>query len=287
MYDFTAAIEDALITHALRDSNWTQRVELQDFIRKKCGIKENPVNVLYSRYQIEGGVTQGRVIRKLVEDKLVQGYDDIRLSTVKAFLRKGIRVETLRELLVELGISKSKRTIPTDKIYSINKKFLEKIANHYLAVKADDSMSLNVKNCPTKLSVPLNSFSDKKIDVKLTGEFVISKISKEDKVIRLKNGFNVKIVSLDSKQAAGEYDKGELTKEIKIVSWVSNNNVKVNILEGKPLFNDKEELNPDSLITHQLIIESFVNELPKGTITYFERFGFCKKEEKQWIFVHE
>jgi glutamyl/glutaminyl-tRNA synthetase len=126
VYDFTASIEDSKITHALRDSNWTQRVELQDYIREKCGIKNHPVNVLYSRYEIEGGLTKGREIRRLVNDKIVEGYDDIRLSTIKGMLKKGIQPETLRELVIDLGVSKSKKHIPMDKVYAINRKVLEK-----------------------------------------------------------------------------------------------------------------------------------------------------------------
>lgn len=270
-YDFTASIEDKEVTHVLRDSNWTQRIELQDHIRRLCGIKNNPVNVLYSRYQIEGGVTQGRVIREAVEKGIANGYDDIRLSTVKAILRKGIQTETLRELLIELGITKSKRTIPLDKINAINRKILEKKANHYLAVKLIDSMKLRVENCPGKISK----------------DFVINGISKQDKMIRLKNSFNAKIKSFDSNGILSEYAGGELSKGIKIVDWVSENNAKIKVLEGKPLFNEKGEVIPDSLVTHELLVEKNVDELSVGTIAYFEKFGYCKKEENQWIFIHE
>ncbi|MFA5303024.1 MAG: glutamate--tRNA ligase family protein [Candidatus Nanoarchaeia archaeon] len=287
MYDFTAAIEDSLITHVLRDSNWTQRVELQNLIRKNCGIKNNPENVLYSRYEIEGGVTKGRVIRQLVEDKTVTGYDDIRLTTVKGFLRKGIQVETLRELLIELGITKSKRTIPMDKIYAINRRILEKKVNHYQAIKIEESMKLTVKNCPSSIVNPLNNHSKDSVEIKLNGEFIINKLDKNVKTFRLKNGFNVNLVKNDGKEAVGEYEAGEFEKGMNIVSWISNNNIKIKVIEGLPLMNEKGEINKNSLITHELIIEKLVNELPVGTIVNFEKFGYSKKEETQWIFVHE
>jgi hypothetical protein len=50
---------------------------------------------------------------------------------------------------------------------------------------------------------------------------------------------------------------------------------------------EKGGINRESLIAHELIIEQFANELPVGTIAVFERFGFCKKEKNQWIFIHE
>ncbi|MFA5333610.1 MAG: glutamate--tRNA ligase family protein [Candidatus Nanoarchaeia archaeon] len=287
MYDFTAAIEDSLITHVLRDSNWTQRVELQDYIRLKCGIKVNPENVLYSRYELQGGVTKGRVIRKLVEEGVVSGYDDIRLTTVKGFLRKGIQVETLRELLIELGITKSKRTIPMDKIYAINRRVLEKKVNHYQAIKPENSMKLTVKNCPETIINPLNNHSKDSIEIKLNGEFIINKLDKNVKSVRLKNGFSVNISKNDGKEAVSDYEAGEFEKGMNIVSWISNNNTQIKVIEGLPLMNDKGEINKNSLITHKLIIEKSVNELPVGTIAVFEKFGFCKKEADNWIFIHE
>ena len=287
MYDFTAAIEDSLVTHVLRDSNWTQRVELQDYIRHECGIKNNPENVLYSRYTIEGGLTQGRLIRKLVEDKTVEGYDDIRLSTVKGMLRKGIQVETLRELLIELGVSKSKREIPLDKIYAINRRILEKKVNHYQAIKPENSMNLTVNNCPEKISNPLNTFSDASIDIPLNGEFIISRLDNKIKEFRLKNGFNVTITKNDNNKAVGDYARGEFEKGMTIINWVSGNNAKATVLESLPLINKEGEVNKNTLITHEIIIESFVNDLPIGTIVNFEKFGYSKKEENNWIFIHE
>jgi glutamyl-tRNA synthetase len=287
LYDFTAAIEDSFITHVLRDSNWTQRVELQDFIRQKCGIKNNPVNILYSRYEIEGGITKGRVLRKLVEDGIVEGYDDIRMTTVKGILRKGILPETLRELLIEIGISKSKRTIPLDKLYSINRRILEKKVNHYQAIKPKELAGLTVKNCPDRISNPLNSFSDNKIEINVNGEFIINKLDKKIKNFRLKNGFNVNIIKNEGKEVIGEYASGEFSKGMTIIGWISNNSAQVKALEGLPLMNEKGEISKNTLITHELIIESFVNELSIGAIAYFEKFGFCKKEANQWIFMHE
>jgi glutamyl-tRNA synthetase len=287
MYDFTVAIEDSLVTHVLRDSNWTQRVELQNFIRQKCNIKTNPENVLYSRYEIQGGVTKGRVIRKLVEDKVVTGYDDIRLSTVKGMIRKGIQVETLRELLIELGISKSKRTIPLNKIYAINRRVLEKKVNHYQLIKPKDSIKLIVKNCPETINVPLNSYSKKNIKIELSGDFIINKLRKDVKNIRLKNGFSVNILKINEAEILGEYVNEKFMKGMNVVNWVSSNNVRVKILEGLPLFNEKGDINNNSLITHELIIEKLVNELLVGTIVVFEKFGYCKKEAEQWIFIHE
>ncbi|MDD4353663.1 MAG: glutamate--tRNA ligase family protein, partial [Candidatus Nanoarchaeia archaeon] len=287
MYDFTASIEDALVTHVLRDSNWTQRIELQNLIRERCGIKNNPENVLYSRYGIEGGLTQGRLIRKLVEDKIVEGYDDIRLSTVKGILRKGIQVETFKELLIELGLSKSKRMIPLDKIYSINRRILEKKVNHYQAIKLEDSMNLTVNDCPAEIINPLNSFSKNTAAIKLNGNFIINKLDKKIKNFRLKNGFNISIAKNDGKEATGEYKSGEFEKGMTIINWISNNNVKVNILEALPLINEKGEVNKNTLVTHELIIETIANELPLGSIVNFEKFGYCKKETNNWIFIHD
>jgi len=198
VYDFTASIEDSKITHVLRDSNWTQRVELQDYIREKCGITAHPVNVLYSRYEIEGGLTKGREIRRLVNEGIVEGYDDIRLSTIKGMLKKGIQPETLRELVIDLGVSKSKKHIPMDKVYAINRKVLEKTVKHYQAINAEDAVILKVKE----------------------KGFIIPKLPKDAKIIRLKNSFNVIISRIGKDEIIGEHAGEEFSKDVPIIPYV-------------------------------------------------------------------
>ncbi|TFH02038.1 MAG: glutamate--tRNA ligase, partial [Candidatus Thorarchaeota archaeon] len=83
-YDFTNAIEDSEcgITHVLRSNEFNTR--LQKHLRELMGYKKHPEYVEYGRYNIIGGVTKGRVIRELVENGTVSGWDDPRLMTVKA-----------------------------------------------------------------------------------------------------------------------------------------------------------------------------------------------------------
>jgi len=260
LYDFTASVEDAKITHVLRDSNWTQRIELQDFIRVKLGIKSNPVNVLFSRFEIEGGVTKGRVIRELVDKGIVSGYDDIRLSTVKGFLRRGILPETLMEVLIDTGISKSKTTIPMEKINTINRRILAERVSHYFFV--EEPVLINVKD---------------------KGEYYIQKSDFKKGIIRLKDSFNIDVKKDNLADYAGE----DLIKGAPVIQWVEKDDaVSTEVVEALPLFNDKDELNKTTLIVHKGVISKKASQLPVGTQVQFERFGYAKKETNNWIFTH-
>ncbi|MBN1923394.1 MAG: glutamate--tRNA ligase [Nanoarchaeota archaeon] len=288
MYDFTVAFEDAKITHVLRDANWTQRVELQDYIREKLSIKKHPVNVLYSRYQIEGGVTQGRVIRELVNTGVVTGYDDLRLATVKALLRRGILPEAMMELLKEVGITKSKTTIALEKLYTINRRLLDKRVNHYFFV--EEPVLLVVNNPPVELSfnVPMNPYTDKTRTIKTNGLFYINKSDAKKGLIRLKHAYNVEIKKVEDKTITGEYVKEASIKNVPIIQWVPEKEfLEIKIIEALPLFNKKEEVQKDSLITHKGYAEKTVDFLPIGTQVQFERFAFCRKEADQWVLTHK
>ncbi|PIU62119.1 hypothetical protein COS83_02935, partial [archaeon CG07_land_8_20_14_0_80_38_8] len=286
LYDFTAAIEDAKITHVLRDANWTQRIELQDFIRKKLGFRNNPVNILYSRYQVEGGVTQGRTIRELVENKTVEGYDDIRLATVKGLLRKGFLPETFMELLKEAGITKSKTTIPLEKLNTINRRMLDKKVNHYFFV--ENPVLLLVAKAPEKIvKIPLNPYTNKAREVKVNGKFHISRSDVVKGLIRLKHAYNVKIMKTGGDEAIGEYVEENIIKNVPIIQWVKGDEgVNVIVREALPLFDNKGNLNKESIIEHRGMAENAVLDLPIGSQIQFERFGFVKKEANSWILTH-
>ncbi len=259
MYDFTAAIEDSKITHVLRDANWTQRIELQDAIREALGIKKHPTNILYSRYEVKGGVTKGRVIRELVEKGVVTGYDDIRLTTIKGLLRRGIQPQVFLELLKDVGITKSKTTITMEKIYSINRRIIEPIAKHFFFVEDPVEYDIDGKT------------------------IVIQKSDLTQGVIRLKDGFNIEI------RGEKAVKKGEeLIKGVPIVQWLyKEDGIETEVIEGKPLFDDKGNLNENSLVIHKGLVDKRAMELEDGSIVQFERFGYCKKEGDHWIYIHK
>lgn len=287
LYDFTAAIEDVKITHVLRDANWTQRVELQDFIREQLGFEHNPENVLYARYDIQGGVTKGRVIRDLVNNGVVEGYDDIRLATIKGLFRRGILPETFMNLLEEVGITKSKTTIPMKKIYTINRRLLNKRVNRYYFVK--EPVLLKVKNAPKgKAEIPLNPYTKKTRSLTMSDEVYINKPDAVKGLIRLKHGFNVKITKVEGKEAIGEYVEEDTITNLPIIQWVpKKQSIMIKVLEPLPLFDEEGKLNENSLITHKGIGEEALKNLPIGEQVQFERFAFVKKEKEQWVLTHE
>ncbi|RLF94684.1 glutamate--tRNA ligase, partial [Thermococci archaeon] len=109
----------------------------------------------------------------------------------------------------------------------------------------------------------------------------------KEKEIRLKDLYNVKILEIGDK-IVGEY-VGENLKNIKKLQWVPEEYCNVEILVPDLLFID-DKLNPDSLKTVYGVAEKNIESLCIGEIIQFERFGFCRLDEKnkvyKFIFTH-
>ncbi|MCS7109823.1 MAG: glutamate--tRNA ligase family protein, partial [Candidatus Micrarchaeota archaeon] len=91
-YDFVTPILDAIqgVTHAVRSKEYELRDELYYSLIKDFGLRE-PLIISISRLIIRNNTTQKRVIRKLVQEGVISGWDDPRLLTLKAIRRRGIR----------------------------------------------------------------------------------------------------------------------------------------------------------------------------------------------------
>ncbi|MCS6769451.1 MAG: glutamate--tRNA ligase family protein, partial [Candidatus Caldarchaeum sp.] len=123
-YDFAAAVQDALcgVTHVLRSSEFAFRDELQNHIRNLLGLP-NPVYVEFSRFEFKGVPTSKRIIRELIEKKLVEGWDDPRLTTIEAVRRSGVVPKAIREFTLSYaGISQAKKEYDWSLLHSINRK---------------------------------------------------------------------------------------------------------------------------------------------------------------------
>ena len=261
LYDFANAIEDAEcgVTHVLRSNEFLQRNELQNKIRDLLGLK-SPVIISYSRIQFSDSPTSKRQILELMEKTDVESWDDPRLATIMALRRRGVLPETLRQLALEVRMTKGSTTIDSRTITGINRKLLNEMANRYFFVP--EPVKLEVKNAPSK-SVELAMHPEhpergaRKISTK--GTFYISRRDR-GKEFRLKDLYNVKNDS---------YDGDELRAKIPKIQWVTDDNVKV------------ELLSPEGAKLNKLtgLAEPAVKKLKKGDIVQFERVGFARIEE--------
>ena len=109
MYDFAHPIEDAVegITHSLCTLEFEDHRPLYDWVVKNCDFPHPPRQIEFAKLYLTNVVTGKRYIKKLVEDGVVDGWDDPRLVTIAALRRRGYTPASLRQFVTLSGISKA------------------------------------------------------------------------------------------------------------------------------------------------------------------------------------
>lgn len=282
LYDFANSIEDSIcgVTHVLRSNEFEQRDELQNKIRDLLGLK-NPVILSYSRIKVEGAPTSKRLIQPLVDEGKVTGWDDPRLATLKGLKRRGILPEAIKELAMEVRMTRGSTTIDWKAICGFNKRILDEQANRYYFVP--EPVKLKVEDAPERAAeLKLHpDFPKRGIrKIKTSGVFYIPKGDAFEKgsTFRLKGLYNVKYLG----GGKGEYAGDELVQKMPKIQWVTEDNVEIEVLVPDIL------TQKDSLKTVKGYAESTVADLKINDIVQFERFGFCRKDsEKVFIRAHK
>lgn len=108
MYDFANPIEDAIegITHSLCTLEFEDHRPLYDWVVHEVGYENPPQQIEFAKLYLTNVVTGKRYIRKLVEDGIVDGWDDPRLVTISALRRRGFTPSAIKTFMELVGISK-------------------------------------------------------------------------------------------------------------------------------------------------------------------------------------
>ncbi len=109
MYDFAHPLEDAFegITHSLCTLEFEDHRPLYDWVVKEVGFDHPPRQIEFAKMYLTNVVTGKRYIKKLVEDKIVDGWDDPRLVSIAALRRRGYTPESIRKFVELSGLSKA------------------------------------------------------------------------------------------------------------------------------------------------------------------------------------
>jgi glutaminyl-tRNA synthetase len=112
MYDFAHPIEDAIegITHSLCTLEFEDHRPLYDWVKNECEYKNPPRQIEFAKMYLNNVVTGKRYIKKLVEDGIVDGWDDPRLVTIASLRRRGFTPESIKMFVDMCGISKAQAT---------------------------------------------------------------------------------------------------------------------------------------------------------------------------------
>ena len=109
MYDFAHPLEDAVegITHSICTLEFEDHRPLYDWVVQNTEWEHPPKQIEFAKMYLTNVVTGKRYIKKLVEDGIVDGWDDPRLVTIAALRRRGFTPESIRMFITLSGVSKA------------------------------------------------------------------------------------------------------------------------------------------------------------------------------------
>ena len=117
MYDFAHPIEDAIegITHSICTLEFEDHRPLYDWVVTELGYKtsadDTPKQIEFAKLYLTNVVTGKRYIKKLVEENIVDGWDDPRLVSIAALRRRGYTPESIQNFVELCGISKANSSV--------------------------------------------------------------------------------------------------------------------------------------------------------------------------------
>lgn len=113
MYDFAHPIEDAVegISHSICTLEFEDHRPLYDWVVRECEFEKPPRQIEFAKMYLTNVVTGKRYIKKLVEDGVVDGWDDPRLVSVTALRRRGFTASSIRMFMELAGVSKSNSSV--------------------------------------------------------------------------------------------------------------------------------------------------------------------------------
>ena len=149
MYDFAHSIEDAVegITHSICTLEFEDHRPLYDWVLKNVGFWEHPPKQIeFARLNLTDTVMSKRILKGLVDEGVVDGWDDPRMPTIAGLRRRGYTPEAIRNFCEEIGVSKSNSTIDSAMLeYCIREDLKEKVENRNVV---EDPIKVVITNYP-------------------------------------------------------------------------------------------------------------------------------------------
>ena len=148
MYDFTHCISDAIenITHSLCTLEFQDNRRLYDWVIDNISIESQPRQYEFSRLNLEYTVMSKRKLNALVEENLVNGWDDPRMPTIAGFRRRGYTPASIREFAKRIGVTKMDNTVEMSVLEACIREDLNDSAPRAMAVL--DPIKLVIENYP-------------------------------------------------------------------------------------------------------------------------------------------
>lgn len=322
LYDYTHCISDALegITHSLCDIGFEDHRPLYDWVLDQLDLPIHPQQIEFSRLNLKYTIMSKRKMKKLIDQELVEGWDDPRLPTLAGLRRRGYAPAAIRDFCRRIGVAKSENNVELALLESCLRENLETHAPRAMAVL--DPVKVVITNMPEDQVETLMIANHPKNEamgqrsVPFTRELYIERedfrVEANRKYkrlvlggeVRLRGGYVIRAddVKTDAQGEISElycsYDAETLgvnppdRKVRGVIHWVSSMNAAaVTFRRFQPLFSvaypdasDAEYtdlINPDSLLESSGYVENWLLETQPGDQYQFERVGYFTRDKQQ------
>ncbi|WP_285854284.1 glutamine--tRNA ligase/YqeY domain fusion protein [Paenibacillus elgii] len=137
MYDYAHPLEDAIegITHSICTLEFADHRPLYDWVVQECEMENVPRQYEFNRLSLTNTVMSKRKLKLLVEENVVDGWDDPRMPTISGLRRKGYTPEAIRTFCREVGVVKTNNSV-------VDEKMLEHFIREDLKLKAPRTMAV-------------------------------------------------------------------------------------------------------------------------------------------------
>ena len=316
IYDFAHGVCDAIegITHSICTLEFEVHRPLYEWFNNKINTSAKPQQIEMARLNISNAVTSKRKVKKLIDEGIVFGWDDPRLTTLAGIRRRGIPAQAIRDLAEGVGVSKRNSITEMSRLDYYTRQVLNKTAKRVMAVLNPLKVTITnfdegkVEMCEAKNNPEDESAGTREMPISRNlyierADFMEDAPKKffrltNGKEVRFKHGYyitcnevlkdaqgNIKelLCTYDPTTKGGWSDDGRKIKGT--IHWVSAEHAlkaKVNLYEV--LFNSEnpeeggkdfmEDVNPNSLEVIEAFVEPSVKDLAPGTTVQFDRTGY-------------
>ena len=312
MYDFAHPLEDAIegITHSLCTLEFEDHRPLYDWVVNNCDFTHKPQQIEFARLNVTDTVMSKRFLKRLVDDKFVDGWDDPRMPTLCGIRRRGYPAEAVKDFCERVGVAKANSEVEQSYLEACVRENLNMTADRVMAVfdplkvvitNYEGSEILQIENNPNATTVTNRQVSFSNELYIQRGDFEVVPPPKyhrlkPDGYVRLKGGYIIKCDGYETDEngkvtlvkcsyvqnsKSGQDESGIKVKGV--IQWVDAKNylpVKVRkfsnlLLPVKDGITDfTQRLNNDSMQEYLVLAECSLKDAKVGDRFQFMREGY-------------
>ena len=319
MYDYTHCISDSLegITHSLCDLSFEDHRPLYDWVLDELALNCHPQQIEFSRLNLQYTVMSKRKLKQLVDEGLVEGWDDPRLPTIAGLRRRGYTPYSIRDFCRRIGVTKSDNNVELAMLESCLREDLDANVARRMAVL--DPVKVVITNYPadkTETLTVVNHPKDESMgtrEITFCGEVYIDRADFREEAnkkykrlvlgdeVRLRYGYVIRANEI-VRDTDGEiteihctYDEDTLGKNPEgrkvrgVIHWVcGKTGVPAEVHLYDPLFTvdwpDADErdyhelINPEALVVRHAVVEPALADAAIDENYQFEREGYFTRD---------